>query len=164
MILAVDPGSTQSAYVVYDPKIKTVKEHAIMSNMGMRSLLEWWNGILMLGAPVPHEVVVPPDGNMTLVIEDMQSFGMPVGREVFETVRWTGRFDSAWFHTYVYIPRSEVKLAICKSAKANDASIRTALIDMFGGKQETKKGGKLYKVKGDEWSALALAVTHSLKK
>ena len=147
MILACDPGSTQSAYVVYDPKTKLIHEHAIVDNETMCDILHG------------------NDFNASiLVIEDMQSFGMPVGREVFETVRWTGRFDSAWAHTYVYIPRSEVKLAICKSAKANDANIRQALIDMFGGKQETKKGGKLYKVKGDEWSALALSVVYAMKQ
>ena len=147
MILAIDPGSTQSAYVVYDPKIKRIAQHHTVDNETMRTILD--------------ETSIQ---GKVLVIEDMQSFGMPVGREVFETVRWTGRFDSAWAGKFVYIPRSEVKLAICKSAKANDATIRAALIDIFGGKQETKKGGKLYKVKGDEWSALALAVTHSLKK
>jgi hypothetical protein len=57
-----------------------------------------------------------------------------------------------------------VKLHLCKSTKANDASIRQALIDRYGpGKERaigTKKApGPLYGVKADVWAALALAVT-----
>ena len=146
LVLSIDPGSTESAYLLYDPNKKRIEAHGKEPNM-------YFMGYLIGHRSIPT----------VLVIEDMQSFGMPVGREVFETVRWTGRFDATWHGETVYIPRTEVKLAICKSMKANDASIRKALIDMFGGPQTTKKGGPLYKVKGDEWSALALAVTHSLK-
>lgn len=101
----------------------------------------------------------------TLVIEQIESFGMPVGREVFETVWWSGRFTEAWGGDIARVPRRAVKLALCQSPKANDASIRQALIDHFGPGREkaigTKKApGPLYGLKADLWAALAVAETY----
>jgi hypothetical protein len=84
-------------------------------------------------------------GPAHLVIEEIQSFGMPVGREVFETVFWAGRFAEAWrggaFHTWSLLSRRDVKLTLCGNARAKDPNIRQALIDRYGGKACTKKGG-----------------------
>ena len=148
MIIGLDPGSTQSAYVVYDPKTKTVREHAIVPNEKMRSIL---NGIM-------------GRSGTTLVIEYMRPRGMPMSAESMDTMFELGRMVEHWFGEWVKVYRGDVKLALCGNVRANDANIRAALIDMFGGKQETKKGGKLYKIAGDQWSALALAVTYSLRK
>lgn len=148
MILACDPGSTQSAYVVYDPKTKTVREHAIVPNEKMRSIL---NGIM-------------GRTGTTLVIEYMRPRGMPTSKEEMDTMFELGRMVEHWFGEWVKVYRGDVKLALCGNVRAKDANIRQALIDMFGGKQETKKGGKLYKVKGDEWSALALSVVYAMKQ
>ena len=146
MILAVDPGSTQSAYVLYDPKDKLVLVHATVPNEEMRNLLQ-----------VPVRAT-------TLVIEYMRPRGMPMSAESMDTMFELGRMAQCWAGPLVKMDRMTVKMALCGKAFANDANIRAALIDMFGGKQETKKGGKLYKIAGDQWSALALAVTFSLKK
>ena len=88
---------------------------------------------------------------------------LPVGAEVFETVRWAGRFEEVLYPTpVVLLPRMAVKMALCHSARANDASIRQALLDRFGGKDATgtkKSPGPLYGIHADLWSALAIAVT-----
>ena len=90
---------------------------------------------------------------------------MPVGREVFDTVFWSGRFAQAWGASFALLPRREVKLHLCHSAKATDATIRQALLDQFGGKERaigTKKTpGPLYGIHKDLWSCLALAVTYA---
>ena len=92
--------------------------------------------------------------------------GMPVGRDVFMTVLWTGRFVQVWGDdsTVSMISRREVKLSLCGSSRAKDPNIRQALIDRFGGKETAigKKAspGPLYGVKGHEWSALALCITY----
>ena len=100
------------------------------------------------------------------VLEQITSYGMPVGAEVFETVFWTGRFYSAaktLRRIPTRIPRGKVKLHICGSPGAKDSNIRQALIDRFGGKDRAigKKAssGPLYGLRKDEWQALALAVT-----
>ena len=65
--------------------------------------------------------------------------------------------------------RRDVKLFLCQSARANDSNIRAALIDKYGpGKARavgTKKAqGPLYALKGDTWSALAVALTAQAKE
>jgi hypothetical protein len=98
-----------------------------------------------------------------LAVEMIASYGMPVGREVFETCLWIGRFIEAWGRQYQLIYRKDVKIFHCESVRATDANIRASLIDRFGpGKVKaigTKKApGPLYGIKGDEWSALAVAL------
>ena len=107
------------------------------------------------------------NGADVFAIEMIASYGMAVGREVFETCLWIGRFQEAWEARggearLVY--RRDVKLFLCESNRANDANIRAALIDRFGPGKDLAIGkkhrpGPLYGITGDEWSALAVAVT-----
>lgn len=96
-----------------------------------------------------------------LAIEWIESFGMPVGAEVFHTCRWVGRFEAAWDrpHEIRLVPRRHVKLALCNSTRAKDANVRRALLDRYGGDESVRKGGPLAGVRRDLWSALAVGVT-----
>lgn len=147
-VLAIDPGPTESAYVVLRHGLPV--EFSKRNNQSICSDLGCGNFDMD-----------------SLVIEQIASFGMPVGAEVFETVFWSGRFSEAWRLARAYeakrIKRHEVKMHLCGNMRAKDANIRQALIDRFGGKQETRKGGKLYGISGDVWSALAVAVTFADK-
>ena len=143
MIVAIDPGSEQSAWVRYT------------GGMPIRAKIE------------PNEVLLQRlrDGMAgALVIEGIASYGMPVGREVFDTCIWIGRFiEAAGGAELVY--RKEVKMALCGSMKAKDANIRQALIDRYGPGKDKAVGrkadpGPLYGISKDMWSALALAVTY----
>jgi hypothetical protein len=101
-----------------------------------------------------------------LALEMIASYGMPVGREIFETCLWIGRFIEAWEMRqgrYQLIYRKDVKLFHCESARATDANIRAALIDRYGPGKERAIGkksspGPLYGLKGDHWAALAVAL------
>jgi len=145
-VLAIDPGPEQSAYVVWDGR--SVQDHGKDAN----DLLRGYLGC----TPLP------------VVIEQIASYGMAVGAEVFETCVWTGRFMEAASRSQfrppvIRLPRRDVKLHLCGSARAKDSNIRHALIDRFGGKEKaigTKASpGPLYGLKADTWQALALAVT-----
>jgi hypothetical protein len=144
-LYAIDPGTTHSALVHL---------HA--------------NGEVTGGMWVNAELVHHfQDGEMPfghLVIEEIESYGMAVGRETFQTVFWAGRFAQAWQcpgqFSWSMLPRRAVKLHLCGSMKAKDANIRQALIDKFGGIACTKKGGALYGIKSHLWAALAVAVTY----
>ena len=144
-ILALDPGPTESAWVLWDG-----------------SKLEAF-------AKEPNDTVLARvkhvRGNTAAcVIEQVCSYGMAVGAEVFDTVFWSGRFAEAYGAEHVHrVPRLKVKLHLCHDSRAKDGNIRQALIDRFGGKDAAigKKAspGPLYGVSGDCWAALALAVT-----
>jgi hypothetical protein len=107
-----------------------------------------------------------------LAVEMIASYGMPVGREVFETCVWIGRFVQHWTnHTnggpYRLVYRSEVKIHVCGTQRAKDGNVRQALIDMFppaGGGKVPQIGtkpepGPLYGVTSHAWQALGVAVT-----
>ena len=144
-ILAIDPGPQQSAFVVWNGK--EISEKGIRVNKEFLEWIDLGNWSLVLNIDV-------------YVLEDVEHFGMPVGKDVFETVRWTGIFAHAaglkWTH---FLPRREVKLHLCGSARAKDANIRQALIERLGPPGTKKAQGITYGVKKDMWSALALAVT-----
>ena len=149
-ILAIDPGYIQSAWLALDDGVPTT--FRIEPN---DDLLVALRGIeyLIGGADV-------------VVIEQIESYGMAVGREVFETVRWAGRFEEAAHPIRVeMMPRRRVKTHLCGSARAKDANIRQALVDRFGGDsvyRGTKAApGPLYGISKDVWSALGIAVTYA---
>ena len=68
----------------------------------------------------------------SMVIEMIASYGMPVGKEVFETCVWIGKFIEASGMKEHYIYRKDEKMNLCHSMKAKDSNIRQALIDRFG--------------------------------
>lgn len=144
-LYAIDPGTTHSAIV-------SVHGESVVP-LGI-----WHNALAAL------YLRERPKTGRHLVIEKVESFGMPVGVEVFETVYWSGRFAEAWDmgegHEVSRIGRKAVKLALCGTVKAKDANIRQALIDRYGGPQCVKKGGPLAGIKSHLWAALALAVTY----
>jgi hypothetical protein len=147
-VLAIDPGTSQSAWLRFDgdrPQGFGITANDVL----VRALRSG-------GLP---EVVV---------IEKVESYGMAVGAEVFDTVLWAGRFAEAAHRVpVVLLPRRAVKLALCGDLRAKDANIRQALIDRFGGKDAAvgRKAapGPLYGISRDVWSALAIAVTYTLQ-
>ena len=139
-LLSIDPGTTESAFVVID-------QNYVIERFGKVD-----NDSMVLTCHGIHD---------QQVIEMIASYGMPVGKEIFETCVWIGRFIEAHTpRTTDRITRNEIKNHICHSSKAKDANIRAALIDRWGGPQAIKKGGPLYKVSADVWAALALACTY----
>jgi hypothetical protein len=148
-ILAIDPGPVQSG-VCELINGKPFGPRKVDNDLFLEHLRDRYKHY-------PHET--------TLVIEMIASYGMPVGREVFETCVWIGKFIEAWRGESQLIYRKTVKLHLCGQARAKDANIRQAIIDRFGGKalaMGTRQApGPLREVKADAWSALALAITYS---
>lgn len=153
LILALDPGTLQTGWVLFDGE--RVHDCGVMPNPDMLHALI--TGCGMKGLP------------QHLAIEMIASYGMPVGREVFESCVWIGRFVQAWRDPDAVrlIYRRDVKLHLCGTSKAKDPNVRQALIDLFpptgGGavRQIGTKGqpGPLYGVSSHAWPALGVAVT-----
>jgi len=140
--LAIDPGTTESAYVVLDGK--TILDKGLKSNDWVLTFVKNVHGLF---------------GVEDLVIEMIASQGMPVGEETFETVFWIGRFFESFEGRRHRILRADVKLHLCSSPRAKDSNIRQSLIDIYGGSAQTKSGGALHGVASDIWQALAVGIT-----
>lgn len=142
MILAIDPGTHRSGWCRY--AAGKVLASGVLDNADTLAAVK----------------AAEPEIS-TLAIEMVASYGMPVGREVFETCVWIGRFQQAWREPdkvrLVY--RRDVKLYLCGTMKAKDPHIRQALLDKIGPVGTVKAPGPLYGVKSHAWSALAVAVT-----
>lgn len=148
VILAIDPGTVQSAWVLYDAEDGILSKGIEENRFLLGALRE---GLGTIGA--------------VAVIEQVASYGMAVGAEVFETVFWSGKFAEALYPTPVHrITRKAVTLALCHSARAKDSNVRQALIDRFGGPLAVGRKaspGALYGISRDLWAALAVAVVWS---
>jgi hypothetical protein len=105
--------------------------------------------------------LIMPSSNMVVACEHIQCFGLPVGAEVFECAYWIGDFRCSCKNKgtlFLPVYRSEVKMHFCHSMRAKDANIRMVLIDRLGAPGTKKNPGPTYGIKGDIWSALAIAV------
>ena len=150
LLLAIDPGPVESAYVLIDAETCLPHEVGKVPNTDVLDYLAH--------LPMHTELAA---------IEMIASYGMPVGREVFETCVWIGRYvqclDDAGVIT-VRTPRQPVKLHHCHSARATDATIRQALVDRFApgqpnhGKGTKGSPGFFHEFRADIWQAMALAV------
>jgi hypothetical protein len=144
LILGIDPGHEHSAAVLVRPDY-TIEHAEKMHNVELLNAL--------------REGVPRAD---TVAIECLQSYGMSVGREVFETAYWIGRFwqvcEDKGITVYLY-PRPKITRALIGTS-GGDAALRAALLQRFGG---DKKGEPLNCLKGDgsdKRSAYAVAVYH----
>lgn len=153
MILAIDPGNVYSGWVLMDEDTYQP---------------------LSFGKDV-NEEVIPQIGlpATQVVIEMVASYGMAVGMEVFDTCRWIGRFEQIAEEEHLpvsFVYRKEEKLDICGSMRANDATIRQALVDRFAygtpnhGKGTKAEPGFFYGFKADIWQAYAVGVTYLDRK
>lgn len=142
MILAIDPGTTDGAAVVWSPFDKKVVTSVILPNS---DLLEF---------------TANQQYTDRVYCEMIASYGMAVGQETFETCVWIGRceqicVDRGWKFHRVY--RKDVKMWHCCSMKAKDSNIRQAVIDKYGSTGTKKSPGPLYGIASHKWSALAIA-------
>ena len=156
-LLAIDPGNTESAFVLVDAEdLKPYEFNKVENSRLLQYIFDLRNRITQ-GEHIAD-----------FIIERVASYGMAVGRDVFETCEWIGRFTQCIFSNYgkdpEYIYRKEELQRICGVANAKDANIRRALIDRFA--QHDLKNGKgtkkfpdwFYGFHDDIWSAYAVAV------
>jgi len=134
-ILAIDPGTTKSGWCLLEDGAPT--DWGWDDNEWVKGMFKW------IGVEPTNDV---------LVIEDVGHYGLPVGRDVFETVKWIGRFIERYTGPVALIPRPEVLVNLCgKRQGANDSSVRQALIDRFGGDEVAVGGKKCQTCKGKGW-------------
>lgn len=152
VLLAIDPGSSHSAWLVYNAATGGIRSFAKSPN---EQLLEQLRSGLS------------PDVE-TVVIEWTAPRGMPASAELFETLWWAGRFrEAARPLPALRLQRSAIKRHLCGTSAAKDSNVNPALIDRFGGigGKAAAVGlkaspGPLYGIHRDVWQALAVAVVY----
>ena len=149
-LLAIDPGNAQSAFTVLDLDTRRPIAFAKTMNEALLDTIE--SGTF---------------DYQTVLIEMVASYGMPVGREVFDTCVWIGRYlqtainQGADVHL---VTRLQVKLHHCHDSKAKDSNITQALVDRFAygqtnhGKGTKAAPGWFHGFHRDIWQAYALGV------
>jgi hypothetical protein len=138
--LAIDPGTNESGVVLMQGM--HVIESGVHPNHGVIDIIRKSNAD-------------------TLAIEMIASYGMAVGKEVFETCVWVGRFLQTWRspESVQLVYRKDVKMHLCGTPRAKDANIRQALIDLIGPQGTKKAPGPTYGVKSHAWAAVGVAIT-----
>lgn len=164
-VLAIDPGDKQSGYALIDIDTYKPIDFGKVDNELLRAK--------MLEGVFGEVDAIGNGDEVCVAIEMVASYGMPVGKEVFDTCVWIGRFaEVAYSAKYGYsrqyadpdlIYRKQVKLNLCGQTKAKDANIRQALIDRFAstpsGKGTKKEPDWFYGFSADAWAAYAVGVT-----
>lgn len=162
-ILAIDPGNVDSGYVFCNAETLKPIKFGKVNNYDLLDIITdtFWEY---------------RDFKIDVAMEFIRSYGMSVGQTVFETCFWTGRFYE-YIASYrkqrpSFIPRmqrvyrADEKMCICHSMKANDATIKQALVDRFApdvpnhGKGTKNDKGWFYGFKADCWAAYAVACTY----
>jgi hypothetical protein len=156
IVLAIDPGNIDTAYCVYDTDDEKILEAGKVPNGEMLN-------ICLMGEQVASK----------MVIEMIACYGMTVGKSVFDTCVWIGRFIQAWEGPECDQPwetmfRREVKMHLCNTNRAKDKNVNRVLLDRFGdwthgktGKGTKENPGPLYGFNNDMFAALGVAVTYA---
>ena len=154
-VFAIDPGSRMSAYCVvqegFQPDVfgKVQNEELIRIVKAQKGVVD------------------------AVVIEQVASYGMPVGLEVFTTCEWIGRFKQIAINNKLHTAelfRKDVTVEVCGSAKAGDSNVRRALIDRFAkhdfvnGKGTRGNPDWFHGFAADVWSAYAIGYTYMIKR
>ena len=144
MILGIDPGPVESAYCYVAREFEVRTAGKVDNDILISDFLKI--------DPAIREVA----------IESIQSYGMMIGRSVFDTCYMIGRIIQVCRDRGIpcsLYPRPEYARRICGVGKVNDAVLRQSLLLRFGG---DKKGEPLFALKGnsDKRSAFAVAVYH----
>lgn len=164
MILAIDPGNIESAFVVLDREnLKPVEFDKVDNRELLKMIKDGFFGRYI----------------DDLAIEMIAHYGkdMNAGKSVFDTCVWIGIFKEAFSNTLgveaQYVYRKDEKINLCGSMKAKDKDIIRALIDRFAqfdlkrGKGTKKNPDWFYGLHADIWQACAVGVTYhdmNLKK
>ena len=161
-VLAIDPGDVRSAWVVYEMGRR--KPHVFRAKPGIiRGFGIDENAAFVRGLPAMLRSWLVDD----VAMEQVRSYGMTVGREVFETCEWTGRIVQAIGGEVSKVPRKDVKIELLGKANGNDTQIRHALWAYFGGGRREAVGtkanpGPMFGMTGNDLvAALAVAVTYA---
>lgn len=147
MIVAIDPGPVQSAWIICE-----CGQGRIQKILGF--------GYDDNSEVYPAVMAIAPKAR--LCVEMVASYGMAVGADIFETCVQIGMFIEQWrtwgdSNINPRCFRKDIKLHICGQMRAKDANVSQALRDKYGGKGTKANPGMLFGISKHIWAALAVA-------
>lgn len=169
-LLAIDPGTTQSAYVMLDEKYRILSADKV-DNETMIAIIADAPGV---------DVVVIEDMEPRYTSGDRSAAGAVMGASTIQTIKWMGQFgrQAAMRGLGVdWIFRRDERSALIPTKKNGlpplppgtpahaDGQIRASLIQRFArydtatGKGTKKEPDVFYGFAGDMWQAMAVGVT-----
>lgn len=161
-ILAIDPGNVESGYAVINMPDFELLDFGKVNNNKLLDMIR----DLEFGGWKKSNTYFKINH---FAIEMIGNYGMPVGKDVFETCVWIGQFKEALEaqgEIVNYIYRKDEKMTLCENMKAKDSNIRQALINRYAkhnfknGKGTQKNPDTFYGVANDVWQAIAVGVTY----
>jgi hypothetical protein len=144
--------------VILDAETYEPYEFDKVDNKELLERVKWWEKKAGTGFPAFDKAVIE-----TIV----GSYGASIGRTTFDTAIMIGRLEQALFSfvTVEKIPRQTIRAHLCPKCRANDKTVRDALISRFAsfdkerGKGTKNKRDFFYGFSADMWSAFAVGVT-----
>jgi len=146
-IFAIDPGPEYSGYVKWDVDEQIIIAKGKVDNVQLEYEVMMFETIQSKQDFIVMEAILPQQ--------------QPLGYALLRTIEQVAYYKIKYKAKPVY--RTDIKIHYCGQVKGiGDKQIRGALIDRFGGKEKAigkkKSQGKLYRVSGDMWQALAVAI------
>lgn len=127
-------------------------------NQELLSRIAWWERKAGNGHPV---------FDLAVIENIVGSYGASIGKTTFDTAIMIGRLEQA-LYSFVpveKIPRQSIRAHLCPKMRANDKTVRDALIARFArfdlerGKGSRNRRDFFYGFSSDVWSAFAVGVT-----
>lgn len=140
-IMAIDPGSTESAYICLDTRTRKILSFGKIGNAQMLNKVQLTTA-------------------RDVVCEEIRSYGKAVGATVFATCRYVGRIEQVCANRakpFHLVGRIDVKKSLAPLPRRNDKDVRNALISLYGEPGNSKSPGKTYGITKDVWAAFGVA-------
>lgn len=175
-VLGIDPGTRESAWVLYE---STSAEKPLLAygwdlnEEVLNMLREAYQRGRLIGTSTLNAVEAPLRVGIEMIAH--YGTGMSVGKEVFETCLWIGRFMEAvegGSGRVCLVHKKWVCEHLCNDTRAKSKNINQALLDMLGppwvtvekigpkgGVTKTRVPGPTNGMADHKWSALSIAVT-----
>lgn len=159
VVLAIDPGDEQSAWVMYSQESELPLEWGLEVNEEVRDRLR----LNVWDTACPQLLLMEYTPPYTLQMQNGRSY---VPNQVAMTAFEAGRMVQCADHLpHVLFSRTDVKKWLLGRATGNDAAIRDAIYHKYGGSRKQAMGlkdspGPLYGLVKDCMAAFAVAVAH----
>lgn len=146
IIFAIDPGSTESGWVVFDTQKREVLHSGNHENERVKQLM--------------HSLGKTGSASL-LLCERPELIGQQIWHQILDTCMWVGKFTESWNGEHILYKRNDVKRTLLGRINVpnSDGAVRQYCLNHFGEPGTKKNPGPTYGVTKHAWQALGLVAT-----